>query len=155
MTEIINQNFLSPNKFRVVITRFPNLEFFAQSVNIPGFETDSVHVPTNAPNDYYEIGDKIKFNELKIDFILDEDIQTFKEIFNWSMLSQTTSRKDFKPFSDITIMVLTNNSNINFQYTIHNAFPYIMDDIDMSTKRSEDSPVLMSVRFKYSHYEIS
>jgi hypothetical protein len=154
MADIVNQNFFSPHKFQVVIARFPNIEFFAQDINIPGFSTDSVHIPTGAPNDFYEIGDKLKFNELKITFKLDEDMQTFKEIFNWSLLSQTKSRADFNPFSDISLIALTNNSNTNFQYVVHNAFPYAMSDIDMSTRISEDSPVVMTVFFKYSHYEI-
>jgi hypothetical protein len=153
MTEI-NNNYFSPNKFQVVINRFPNVEFFAQDANIPGFTSGNVLRSTTAPSDYYEIGDKIQYNDFKIDFILDEDMETFKEIFNWAMMASVKKRKDFNPFSDITVIVLTNNSNRNFSFVVKNAFPYLLNDVDLSVRKSEDAPIVMSVLFKYSLYEI-
>ena len=155
MTDIPNQNLLSQNKFQLVIARFPNIEFFAQSAPIPGFTTGNVYIPTNAINDYYEIGDKLRFNDFKVSFLLDVEMVTFKEIFAWSMLAMTKKRgTDFMPFSNIGVLTLDNQSNANLSFTIHNAFPYEMTDVDMSVKRSEDVPITMDVFFKYSHFTI-
>ena len=150
-----NQNLLSPNKFRLAIARFPNIEFFAQSAPIPGFTTGSVYIPTGAPNDYYEIGDKIRFNDFKVSFILDVNMQTFQEVLSWSNMAMVSKRgAGFNPYSDITVVPLDNQSNANLLFTIHNAFPSDMSDVDLSVKKSEDAPITMDVLFKYSHYTI-
>ena len=150
-----NQNILSPNKFRLAISRFPNIEFFAQTAPIPGFSTGSVYIPTGSPNDYYEIGDKLMFNDFRVGFILDVNMATFQEIFQWANMAMVTKRGSaFKPFSDISIIPLDNQSNANLTFIVHNAFPTDMSDVDLSVKRSEDSPIIMEVAFKYSHYTI-
>lgn len=149
-----DSNFLSVNKFQVAIARFPNVQFYAQSAPLPGFTINSVYMPTGSATSYYEIGDKILFNEFEIQFILDKEMQTLRELLKWSIQSQIKSRKNFNPFSDMTILALTNNSNPNFLFKIHTAFPYILSDVDFSTKKSADQPVTMTVGFKYSHYSL-
>lgn len=150
----LDQNYLSPNKFQIAIKRFPAVKFYAQSAPLPGFTTNSVWIPTGAAVDYYEIGDKLKFNDFRVEFILDKEMETLQELLKWSYQSQTKSRANFNPFSDLSILALTNNSNANFLFKIHNAFPYQLNDVDFSTKKSADQPVIMEVLFKFSHYTL-
>jgi hypothetical protein len=145
-------NFLSPNKFLLSMNRFPNVKFYAQSCPLPGYTTGSVYIPTGAEVDFYEIGDKLKFSDFRVDFILDKEMQTLRELLKWSYQSQTKSRKNFNPFSDISVLACTNNSNPQFLWKLHNCFPYQLTDVDFSTKKSPDQPVTMEVLFKFSHY---
>ena len=150
----INQNLFSPQKFIVVSGRFPNVEFFAQRVKIPAVSSGNVRINTSAAVDFFQVGDKLEFEELPIDFLLDEDLTTYSEIYNWLIDCVKNPQPDFNPFSDLSVICLTNNQNKNKTYTFHNAFPYFISDIDMSATESEDNPIIMHVGFKYSHFSL-
>ena len=89
-----NINFLQSTQFKVIIDRkkFGNLEFFAQSFQHPGVTV------TSAPMAYKRIstvglpGDTLTIDELGFEVIVDENMNSYIEMYNWAK-SQTEDRR--------------------------------------------------------------
>lgn len=154
MDQPTNLNLFSPNKFLITIPLFPTVQFFAQDCEIPAVSIGKVKMSTNKNLGFPDVGDKLDFEDLTVNFILDEDMAGPKEIYQWMWDATDRNRKDFNPFQDMTITALTNNSNANFRVTYKHCVPYSISRVDMSTKRSEDQPNLMTVQFAYSSFKI-
>ncbi len=154
MTRQSKNNLLSPNRIKVVIDRFPNLEFYAQTFNLPGVNIGTPDRFTNKGRDYNLTGDKIVYNDMNISFIVDENLNTFTELFNW--LDDAVKKKPTvsNVFSDMTIMLLSNNSTENVNIVCKGTFPYMIGDISFSTMATEDEVVVADVTFKITEYEI-
>jgi hypothetical protein len=149
-----NTNLLSVNKFKVVINKFPHVEFFAQSANLPGFSTGEVRVPNGSDRFFKSIGDKIEFNDLVISFIVDEDLLTIKELLTFAELIMNHSEADSDPYSDITVIALTNNSNANKRVTYRACSLSSMSDINWDTRIDENNPPVVQVSIKHQGYTI-
>ena len=86
-TNIINRepsksDYASPIQFRFKCTKLPTVEFFVQSANIPGINLGSA----TQVNPLYDIplpGDKITFAALDMSFLVDENLNNYKEIHDW------------------------------------------------------------------------
>ena len=86
-TNVINRepskrDYASPVQFRFTIAKLPTVEFFVQSANIPGINLGSAQ--QNTP--LYDIpipGDKISYSPLDLSFIVDENLNNYKEIHDW------------------------------------------------------------------------
>ena len=81
MTTSINKSLLSKNNFRLLIDKVPNTEFYVKSVNIPGLQFTETVLAAGIGLDAFFPGDKITFEALSVSFLVDEDLQNFKEIF--------------------------------------------------------------------------
>ena len=75
-------DYASPIQFRFKCTKLPTVEFFVQSANIPGINLGSAQ--QNTP--LYDMplpGDKITFAALDMSFLVDENLNNYKEIHDW------------------------------------------------------------------------
>ncbi len=84
-----NFNYLQPTSFKLTLdrTNYPNLEFFCQSFVHPGMIMNSVEVPYKKIAGVPFIGDKLTFNELQANILLDEDMKSYKKRGGRSLLS--------------------------------------------------------------------
>ena len=75
-------DYASPIQFRFKCTKLPLVEFFVQSASIPGISLGTAQ--QNTPLiDVPLPGDKVTFNSLDISFLVDENLNNFKEIHDW------------------------------------------------------------------------
>ena len=75
-------DYASPIQFRFKCTKLPLVEFFVQSANIPGINL----VSATQTNPLYDIplpGDKITYASLDMSFLVDENLNNYKEIHDW------------------------------------------------------------------------
>ena len=89
MTEFNVQNrqpakmdYASPIQFRFKCTKLPEVEFTCQTANIPGISLGGATQPTPLV-DIPIPGDKISFQSLDINFLVDENLNNYKEIHDW------------------------------------------------------------------------
>ena len=75
-------DYASPIQFRFKIAKLPQVEFFIQSVNLPGITLGSATV-VNPLYDYPVPGDKITYQSLDISFLVDENLNNYKELHDW------------------------------------------------------------------------
>ena len=76
------RDYASPVQFRFKCTKLPLVEFFVQSANIPGISLGSATQTTPL----YDIpipGDTITYSSLDMSFIVDENLNNYKEIHDW------------------------------------------------------------------------
>ena len=86
-TNVINRepskrDYASPVQFRFKMSKLPLVEFFVQSANLPGISLGNATQVTPL----YDIpipGDKISYSPLDLSFIVDENLNNYKEIHDW------------------------------------------------------------------------
>ena len=74
-------DYASPVQFRFKIEKLPQVEFFIQTANVPSMTlgeamaTPLVDIPIP--------GDKVNFGSLDISFLVDENLNNYKELHDW------------------------------------------------------------------------
>ena len=86
-TNIINRqpsklDYASPIQFRFKMNKIPKVEFFVQTANIPGINLGTATVPSPL-YDYPVPGDKIQYQTLDLSFLVDENLNNYKELHDW------------------------------------------------------------------------
>ena len=75
-------DYASPVQFRFKCSKLPTVEFFCQSANIPGISIGSASMPTGL-KDIPIPGEKVSYQDLAISFLVDENLNKYKEIHDW------------------------------------------------------------------------
>ena len=75
-------DYASPIQFRFKIAKLPLVEFFVQTVNLPGISLGQATIPTPL-YDYPVPGDAISYQSLDISFLVDENLNNYKELHDW------------------------------------------------------------------------
>tara|TARA_Y100000034_G_C6701889_1_gene309587 strand:- start:98 stop:622 length:525 start_codon:yes stop_codon:yes gene_type:complete len=165
-----NLNILSPISFRLSIQKFPNVNFWCQSVNIPDMTVTEVVMPTPFV-DIPILGDKIEFGDLTVTILVDEDLVNFIEITNWmkavgtpenfsqrtEYYSKTEGFNDNKVkelYSDATLHILTNNKNPNKEIKFRDLFPTTIGEL-MFDSTGENEAITTSITFQIRDYVIN
>lgn len=150
-------NYLSPVSFKVAIDRIPNVEFFTQRVAIPNV---SMQGATQASPLYnlYNVPDRIEFAELDLSFIVDENMENYKEIFDWmkGLANPTDLTKrnleDTKhgQVSDISVIVENSNRNGNIEFTFTDCFPLSLSPVQLDVTGTDIIYPECNVIFRYN-----
>ena len=75
-------DYASPIQFRFKCTKLPEVEFTCQTANIPGISLGGA-IQSTPLVDIPIPGDKISFQSLDINFLVDENLNNYKEIHDW------------------------------------------------------------------------
>lgn len=77
-----NINPLSPTGFKLSITKIPEVTYFCQEANLPEIGLESIDIGT--PFSVSALpGEMLRFGELTINFIVDEEMKNYKAIHEW------------------------------------------------------------------------
>ena len=171
MTEkITNANFLLPTGFKITISRenYPHLSYFAQSVQHPSLELSATEMGFRRIQNVPVLGDAVINGSLALDIILDENMESYKEIYDWMMRMVNekhapTSRKFSSQFGDqpiptsycdVVVSVLTSANNSNKKIVYKNAFPTSLGDVQFNSQASGDY-ITYPVTFRFDYFEFS
>ena len=91
-------DYASPIQFRFKMNKIPKVEFFVQTANIPGISLGTATAVTPL-YDYPIPGDKINFQTLDISFLVDENLNNYKELHDW--ISGLGFPKNHTQFADL------------------------------------------------------
>ena len=75
-------DYASPVQFRFKCSKLPKVEFFCQTANIPGIGLGEASIETSL-KDIPIPGDKVTYQDLAISFLVDENLENYKEIHDW------------------------------------------------------------------------
>ena len=75
-------DYASPTQFKFQITKLPKVEYFTTACNIPGISLNATVQPTPLA-DIPLPGDTIIFSDLEITFLVDENLENYREIHGW------------------------------------------------------------------------
>ena len=75
-------DYASPNQWRINFDRLPLTTWFCTNANIPGVSLGEAQYPTPL-SDMPISGDKLTFETLNIQFIVDEELKNYREMWEW------------------------------------------------------------------------
>lgn len=161
-----NKSFLSNNKFEFVLDRIPNFTFFVQTITIPSVTLVSTVVPS--PTTSLSIpGNQLSFNEVSIGFIIDENMESWYEIYNW--MYQLGNPESFDKrgeltgepgsythiYSDASLLIKTNSNNPNKKITFYDMYPIDLSEVQFTTIDTGQDFISASVTFSYNYFEFN
>ena len=181
-TQPTNPQFLSPLGFDFRIRKLPNVNYFIQSVSLPGVQLGEANLPTpfiNVPIP----GDHMTFGDLVLAFRVDENMENYVELFNWiqylgfpesfNQSKQLHNQEGLKGLtgpqdvqrtgrslgegatSDCTLTVLNSASNPNMSIDFLDAFPTSMTDLLFDVRATDVEYVEAAATFRFRMYKIS
>jgi hypothetical protein len=167
--QIQNRNYLSNVGFNFTLARFPKVDFFSNTANLPGLTLGTV----SAPNYLKELplaGDRLVFEDLSLQFIVDEKMENYLAIHNWMRgLGFPNSIQDFMDlvtdenenqfdmdlqYSDGTLVVLNNQFNSIARVKFNGLFPYSLSGLQFDATDTDYTSITATVTFKYTIYNI-
>ena len=167
-----NENYLSPVGFKFIVQSLPKVQWFVQTVNLPGLSLPEVITPSPLLDTYIP-GDNLVFEPLSVSFLVDEDMTNWVEVYNWlrglsspensseysnfrnsnittSGVASPTSREAI--YSDATLIILNSNMNPKHQILFKELFPTNISTLNFSTIAGDIDYITADVTFRYSSY---
>lgn len=165
-----NINPLSPSGFRFKITKLPSMEFFCQTVNLPGITLGEPSYGT--PFSTIPVpGEHLTFDDLRVQFLVDEDMSNFKALHTWlyglgfpidrqqykDLLTQDTvtggpNSELTKNYSDASLFILTNNNTESILVSFKNLFPTTLESVTFTGVDSDVQYLIGQATFKFGYY---
>lgn len=157
-----NLNFLQPTNFKVVIDRkrYGNLEFFAQRVSHPGVTVSSPTLPYRGMASVSLPGDTFTLSDLSFNVIVDEDLKSYLEVFNWLKdLVEVPYEKSMRDFTekqevDITLSIQNSHNNTTREIRYIDCIPTSLGTMDLESVIGDDQVVTFPVTFTIGYFEI-
>ena len=159
--------YLKPNSFKFLIARAPNVTYTCQSANLPNVQLGAA-MQQSPFVDIPHPGDKVTFGEFTIRFLINEDMNNYREIYNWiteigapysgedwasALRNRVSVFKDDdynKVFSDGQLLILDSNNNAKVRLVFEDLFPISIEalDFDITTAGMEYFVGVASFRYK-------
>ena len=175
LNQIKDRNFLAPTGFQFSVTRSPKVSYFGNMINVPGI-TLGVANQSSYLKMIPRPGEIIDFEDLTLNFLVDENLENYIEIQNWirgigfpETLDQiydfqddedpTTGVKRKKNqeidlFSDGTLTVMNNLNIPKFHVKFEGLFPYSLSSLQFDATQADLDYFTAQVSFKYNIYNI-
>lgn len=167
MSEVTNKNMLNPTGFTFTIDRIPSINFFVQSVTLPGITLEEAIQPTPLKLSP-QPGDRITYSELEVRFKVAEDLSNYIAVYSWiTGLGFPESFEQYKQLadndanlligsgirSDCTLTINTSSRNPAYRVTIQDAFPISLTPIELNTVDAGIEYVDATVSFRFELYK--
>mgnify|MGYP001219080293 CR=1 FL=1 len=156
----INQ--LNVVSFQTNFHRLPNTNYFCQRIDIPAINLGVAVNPTPF-SDVSIAGDKLAFEQFAMNFIVNEDLSNYFEIYNWLIAlgfpdnheqfvlkhsNFNTSIKD-KTTSDMNVVINTNKSNPNYIINFKEVFPVSLGSLSLDAAATSMEPLVVDATFEF------
>jgi len=168
-----NRNLLSPVGFKFVIDKAPKVDFMSNYAGIPAITLGSA-LQTRYGKNIDIPGDKMNFEDFRLRFLVDEDMENYMEIWNWmtglgfpysleqysdlrdnsNSYNSPTLKADFYERSDGTLSILNSNFNVQSQVIFEGLYPVYLSGLDFDATAEDIRYFTAEVTFKYTYYRI-
>ena len=175
-----NFDFARPTQFRFDLLKIPNTQYHITEVNLPGIAFGGDAVMNSRYTSMPFMGDTLDFSPLELQFIVQENLQNWREIYDWMIgigfpksptqfenaINEANSESYTEPTnntsttnpnvltSDATLTVLTNKNNPVIQVDFKNMYPTSLSGLSFNTQDTDASPLTATVTMNYDFYEI-
>tara|TARA_R100001015_G_C4509327_1_gene81479 strand:- start:55 stop:600 length:546 start_codon:yes stop_codon:yes gene_type:complete len=146
--------------FRFIMTKVPKMTYFCQRVNLPSLSLVEVEQPTRFGAKLYKAGDGYNYEDLSVEFIVDENMENWLEIYNWlrscANMNDTTEFEPIEKHMSQAELVILNSAYKGIQsVSFENLIPTSIGAIQFDSSTNETEPVIASATFRFSSYEIN
>lgn len=160
-----NTSLLQPTKFQFIFARMPNLTYFCQNVSLPGAGLSEII--RNTPFvDLYVPGEKLVYEPIDITFLVDEDLRTWLEIYDWMV--GLTFPEDFNQYrrmlkeksdfggtvSDATLTILTNKNQTNIRVKFKDCFPTSLGALPFDSTSDANQVMTSTLSLRYNYFTV-
>jgi len=135
--------------------RIPNLTFQVVTCPLPTISMGQMIHPTSL-HDIPMPGEKLTFDPCSLEFVVDENFDSYLEIFNWMQDMRAGSSVNGKTkdmVSDATLDILTNNMTPLISFDFVGMFPTILGELQLTTQNGTDV-LLGSATFAYEQFTL-
>jgi hypothetical protein len=149
-----DQNNLSQLNFKFKLDRTPEIEYRAQSVQLPGLNLGTASVPT--PFVPIPMPGNLTYDDLTVTFLVGENMKDYLSIFNWMVaLGHPDNLEQYRDFrSDCSVFILDSNLKPNLQYRFTDAYPISLSGPEYDTTLTETQYVTATVTFRFTRWYI-
>tara|TARA_A100001234_G_scaffold202034_1_gene195181 strand:+ start:47 stop:673 length:627 start_codon:yes stop_codon:yes gene_type:complete len=91
-------DYAEPTKFKFTIIKLPKVEFFVTTANLPGISLGVAEQITPL-KDIPLPGDRLQYDTLNIQFLVDENLENYREIHGW--LTGVGFPKNYEQFQNV------------------------------------------------------
>jgi len=179
-----NLDYLSPTQFAFNILQLPKVQFNTTAVTIPDLTLGEAVIPTPF-KDIPIPGTNITYGNLDITFIVDEELDNYREIHGWltgigfpqqrdqfaffrnstSVTPSTPSNvsvdqvgravADKSMYSDATLTILSNKNNPIVEVRFEDIFPVAVGALSFTQGATDVEYLTADVSFRYKIYTIN
>ena len=148
-----NYNPALGTSFKMEIPGFEVYNYFIQETEIPGLNMAGVDAPyrnnaTNVPSN------RIEYDPLNINLIIDEDFQNFLSIHLW-MLEISFGKKPLSDLMrDLTLHILDSNKQPKIEIIYYSAYPISTGTTPLQSNVGDVVPVFCPMMFRYQYFDI-
>ena len=172
--EVSNRNFLSIVGFKFVLNRCPKVDFYCNTANIPDVSL-GVAEQRSYLKDIPVPGDKLTYGDLSLNFIVDEDMENYLQIYQWmtslgypESLDQFQELRDidnmlpeppvpgdfFNERSDATLLILNSDYNVSVRVKFKDVFPVSLSGIPFNATNEEQQYYTANAIFRYTIFDV-
>lgn len=157
--------FLSPLGFKFQIKKLPTFNEYVQQVQFPGVvmgETEGL------PNPFQKIvipGEHMTFRKLNVTFKIDQDMDNYREIFDWIQglgkpdnfdqyknLASQPNGSGLGPQVDATLTVLDKDLKPNIDFYFYDVYPTELSGFKLDYTLDDVQYITADVEFSYREY---
>jgi hypothetical protein len=166
-------NFATNNGFQFSLKNAPLLNFFCTKAEIPAISLMTSSLATRY-NTVPLPGEEVRYEELTIEFKIDENYKNYWHIHTWlrasgnalslqelydmqesvnDSTSYTGTVKESSIYSDGFLYLLDSGGKRNKTIVFYDMFPVGIGSVSYDTQVSEVTPLSVNATFKYTYYD--
>lgn len=150
-------NLLTSNRATFQLQGFPAFEASVTSFQLPAVSLSEVDVPTRF-NRGKEAGTEVEFDQLSIEFLVNEDLSNWLEMFNWLISlgfpkDHAQYRGNDNRHSDGSLIVYSSHNNPELKFKFYELFPTNLSGIEFTEEDSDTLYRKATVTFSILYYE--
>jgi hypothetical protein len=166
-----NPNMLQPNKFTLNLSRAPNLQYFCQTVTLPGLSTSEIPVQ-NPFVELYAPGEKAIYDTLNVTFLVDAEMTAWLEIHDWlramtfptdyeeyrnlgQLNKFSTSLNSKSPqYTDGAVTILSAANKPYFKINFIDMFPISLGGFMMSATDTPETIITSDATVRFTYFNV-
>ena len=170
----VSTSYLKPNSFKFVVAKLPNVTYTCQAANLPAMTLGQA-VQQTPFVDVSHPGDKVEFGDFTIQFLVNEDMSNYKELYDWIAqigvpagggdwghpISQVNNRASVwkfddsrGAFSDCALIVVNSNNLPVVRIKFQDAFPIALEGLSFDITSSGMEYFTGVATFRYKVFTI-
>ena len=166
----VDLNFTPPQNFFLTAERLPKLVFTITEFTIPTLVAGESNLPISQnPGRVYIPGDGLDYGTLEINYIIDKEFKTYREIIKWikgitapetgdqsKNYQESIPRRQpafAKSFSNIELFGTDAGNRPLISWKFKDAFPIGIGGPSYDSKTQDVEPLIGTVSFRYMYFE--
>jgi hypothetical protein len=130
------------------------IEFMNVEAPIPGFTLGTIELGYSSMKDKRP-GDSITFNDITLTVNCDEDLKTYKEIYDYLILAHnpvTNKLEVNQEVFDGYLILLTNKNNVQHKLHFYDMWIETVSDLQLQTISAEEQNLSITLGLKYNFF---